>query len=213
MGAGPFTAYAVMDDRGFLPPADCSHCGQPLQGQGSGRPAELYAGTYTGLCYSCATRAPECTGVAVLDGAQYWEYPPHAPSWRRDREGGHVGYPDCVKCSGRGVTNWPVSSGTGYIQCADCTARYDAQPLRKRYQEGCSRIYLLANQRFTAAIYALAGVNEHTPRKLRDEACGKVNAADVARVSAEAWEWYKEQLHGLQDAARKRGMFDVLPAS
>lgn len=209
MGTGPFTALAVMDDRGFLPPCDCARCGRPLQGMGEGRPAERYAGTYTGLCYECNDRPPECGGVSALDGARYWEYPPHAPSWRRDREGGHVGYADCPRCRGRGVVNWPVASGTPYTQCEDCTARYDAHPLRQRYQDGCREIYRRANERFTAAIWTIAGVNQHTPRKVRDEACGRVPVADVERLAAESWDWYREQLRGLQDAARKRGYFDV----
>lgn len=30
----------------------CNRCGKPLNKDG-GHPAELYAGTYTGLCYGC----------------------------------------------------------------------------------------------------------------------------------------------------------------
>lgn len=211
MGTGPFAAFAVMDDRGFLPPCDCMRCGKPLEGMGQGHPAERYTGTYTGLCYACNDRPPECMGVSALDGAQYWEYPPHSPSWRRYREGGYVGYADCARCDGRGVTNWPVSYGTAYKSCDDCHARYDAHPLRQRYEAGTRQIYKLANERFTAAIWRLAGVNEHTPRKLREGACGKVARADVDRLSAESWTWYQDQLHKLQDKARERGVLRVLP--
>ena len=37
---------------GMYPQHECSGCGKLLNADG-GHPAELYAGTYTGLCYEC----------------------------------------------------------------------------------------------------------------------------------------------------------------
>lgn len=196
-----------MDNRGFLSPHDCKRCGVPLQGMGEGRPAELYLATHTGYCYPCNDRPPELLYTKKLDGAQVWEYPPHSPAWRRGRET-YTGYADCARCGGRGVTNYPIGYGTPYVSCDDCLARYDAHELRRRYDAGCRTIYNLATERMRGRVYALAGVNVHTPRKVRDAACAKVPAGNVEAAAAESWDWYRTQLHGLEAAARARGTFD-----
>jgi hypothetical protein len=87
---------------GFLPPHNCKHCERPLQGQGDGRPAELYAGTYNGLCYDCTGR-PGSAEQRTIDGRELivWEYPPAVPSYSRTRER-YLARPNCGKCSGRG---------------------------------------------------------------------------------------------------------------
>lgn len=124
---------------GFLEAHDCKGCGKPLQGDGSGRPAELYAGTYTGLCYNCENSGP-CITRTDSDGAQHWDCPPHCPAWRRDREF-YIGYADCAECKGQGrhyVSRANPQGGPYYRHCETCFQRYCEQPIRKavsvRYQ-------------------------------------------------------------------------------
>lgn len=109
---------------GFIPGATCKRCGVRLQGRGEGRPAESYAGTYNGLCYPCTSRPGEVIGV-FSDGAVLIEYPPHLPSWRRDRET-FFAFQDCPACHGHGRT-WEHSSGpfggSFPAQCRACTDR------------------------------------------------------------------------------------------
>lgn len=121
-----------MNERGFLPRHDCKRCGKPLQGEDSGRPAELYLGTYTGLCYPCTNAGPWIEHTDS-DGAQHWNCPPHCPSWRRDREP-YTGYADCPTCKGAGrlyVSRGYPQGGPYYQSCKTCFDRYYAHPLRK----------------------------------------------------------------------------------
>lgn len=85
---------------GFLPPHPCKHCGNTLRGQDSGYPAELYLGTYTGLCYPC-TSAPVWLMGSYDTGAVRYSYAPECPSWRRDRQE-YIAFVDCNVCMGRG---------------------------------------------------------------------------------------------------------------
>lgn len=104
---------------------DCKQCGAELSGPNGPRPAESYAGTFTGLCYRCSN------GAAYVarehdDGCQEWSYPPHCPSWRRDRET-FYGFADCHLCHGAGrkVEYRPLSSGGSFPrQCHVCSARH-----------------------------------------------------------------------------------------
>lgn len=48
----------MMDEHGFLPAHPCRNCGRQLRGADSSYPAELYAGTYTGICYECHNCEP-----------------------------------------------------------------------------------------------------------------------------------------------------------
>lgn len=106
---------------GFLPKGTkCKACGAVLQGEGEGRPAESYAGTYTGLCNACTGAAPYDTGEVLTSGAHVWSHPPHAPSWRRERET-HYGFMGCAHCRGTG------SPGYGR-QCPDCLRRHEEHP-------------------------------------------------------------------------------------
>ena len=89
-----------MDSYGMLPQHGCKQCGKALNADG-GHPAELYAGTYTGLCYQCERSGVRLVYTARLDGCQSWEFPPHCASWRRDRER-FLAYPECEICSGKG---------------------------------------------------------------------------------------------------------------
>ena len=69
---------------GMLSKRNCEKCNKPLNVDGN-HPAELYAGTYTGLCYSCQRE-----GAYEIEkgpnGEKFMSHPPHCPSWRRDRE-------------------------------------------------------------------------------------------------------------------------------
>lgn len=110
------TRQGLMDERGFLPPHPCRACNEPLSGHMGDRPAETYAGTATGLCYSCE-RAPAVLLRTEADGAEVWEWPPHCPSWRRDRETSYY-YADCDCRRG--------TRGSGYSRttCRECSGRY-----------------------------------------------------------------------------------------
>jgi hypothetical protein len=119
-----------MDSQGmFTVPLDCVRCGKRLNGDGN-HPAEIHAGTFTGLCYGCTAAGPYIEKVAVLDGARKVSWPPFCPSWRRDREG-HIAYPGCGGCNGQGIipgTRVMLDRPGDY--CPACTRRYDAHPLR-----------------------------------------------------------------------------------
>ncbi len=68
--------FEGMDRNGFLTgPLNCNQCGKELSGENGPRPAETYAGTYTGLCYSC-----EKGGALIVkkhfEGAVTYSYKP-----------------------------------------------------------------------------------------------------------------------------------------
>jgi len=122
----------VMDSHGMLPAHQCRQCGRQLNADG-GHPAELYAGTYTGLCYQCERSGERLVHVARLDGAEVWEFPPHCPSWRRDRER-FIGFRGCQVCAGKGrlwVGRADAQGGSYTEQCKECSARYWDHPLRQ----------------------------------------------------------------------------------
>jgi hypothetical protein len=75
----------MMDEKGMYSQRDCEHCGQPLNAEGR-RPAELYAGTYTGICTTCQDAQPYVVAYYPLDQAIKISYPPSLPAHRRDRE-------------------------------------------------------------------------------------------------------------------------------
>lgn len=114
---------AGMDARGFLPPQPCRNCGVALQGEGSGRPAELYAGTFTTLCYTCE-RLPAIHVATYSCGAKLWSHPPHCPSWRRDREE-FRGYEGCQVCRGFGSVMVPRHNAQGGSYPENCQACWD----------------------------------------------------------------------------------------
>lgn len=120
-----------MDDQGFLPQQNCQGCGKPLNRDKN--PAELYAGTFTGLCYECERKAAYVT-YEFSDGAKYWSHAPHCPSWRRDRET-FIAYDDCPECKekhGRIMVSRNFSQGGPYpIQCQTCLSRYTSHPERQ----------------------------------------------------------------------------------
>lgn len=121
-------AYTDMDERGFLPPTPCRVCGEMLSDADGPRPAETYAGTFTGLCYGCERSGPYVVpGSELPDGARLVSHPPSCPSWRRDRTE-HWAYPDCPDCGGQGasVRYSSMSHGNYTEHCRACAARVTA---------------------------------------------------------------------------------------
>jgi hypothetical protein len=130
-----------MDRDGFFPAQPCRRCGKPLCGQGTGYPAELYAGTYTGLCYHCTGAGAFATGETLPSGAAWWDWPPSCPSHRRDRER-YYAFEGCEKCRGQGGVYVPRSfgQGGGYMaQCPVCRARHEAHPTTIAQREADAR--------------------------------------------------------------------------
>lgn len=136
-------AFAGMDSRGFFPAQPCKKCGAALQGADSGRPAELYAGTYTGLCYPCMNGSAFLLETDVVTGVQTWSHPPHCPAWRRDRET-FLWFPDCsnTKCE-HGHVYVSRSDGAGgsyYVQCEPCGKRHWEHPVKVAEEECRKRL-------------------------------------------------------------------------
>jgi hypothetical protein len=125
------TIFDVMDRNGMLPAHNCKQCDKPLNADGY-HPAELYAGTYTGLCYQCERTGKRLIKIDPVDGAETWEFPPHCPSWRRDRER-FIGFTGCQACNGKGrlwVSRANSQGGSYSAQCKECSERYWTHPLR-----------------------------------------------------------------------------------
>ncbi len=118
------------DKDGMYPQHNCKGCNKPLNAD-SGHPAELYAGTYTGLCYTCE-RAPRYIIKTFCDGAIRYSYAPQCPSWRRDRKE-FIAYTDCTDCRGNGrISHYSYSSWSDYFaQCQACSDRFYNYPPRK----------------------------------------------------------------------------------
>lgn len=148
--------YAIMDSRGMLPDdIFCTRCAKPLNADGN-HPAELYAGTYNGLCYGCTSEAPYVAATAPLDGCQRVSWQPKEPSHRRDRTD-HYGYPDCENCHGLGAAGSPYYART----CDACLERYSAHPARVAWGQWSERIMRTCQAVFERAWDREAGV----PRK------------------------------------------------
>ena len=118
---------------GMLPAHLCKCCGAEL----GKNPAEVYLGTYTGLCYACQNGAayPERT---YSSGAVTWSFPPHCPAWRRDREH-FIGFADCTdpRCGGQGrimISRRDSQGGSYPINCDACSTRHYSHPLTRREQ-------------------------------------------------------------------------------
>lgn len=164
-----FYPYSEMDERGMLPVAwKCLGCGRQLNGDG-GHPAELYAGTFNGLCYPCTSAGPYVVGVAVLDGLRKLSYPPSCPSWRRDREREYA-YPDCPKCLGSGRYVWARSGrGRQSAHCEDCFARWTHHPARLAADRWYKRVHQACEAVFSEAVDQAAGVPGRCTKKRRAE--------------------------------------------
>lgn len=121
-----------MDANGFYPAHGCRRCGTPLQGQGSGRPAELYAGTYTGLCYPCTSKPGPLDEAPGPGGSRLVSFPPPLPSHRRDRVQ-FVAFGDCLACGGAGSSSHYVEYRDWYGRpCSGVNHREQCRPCEER---------------------------------------------------------------------------------
>lgn len=134
------------DDRGFYPQHDCKRCGKPLHGADSGYPAELYAGTYTGLCYPCTAEKPYLVHVSLLDGAMTYNHPPSNSAYRRNREN-YVYYDGC-SCN-LGAVRKSGRYGDYYtLQCEDCSRIYYTEPWRVWYNNIVRKMWRAAENTY-----------------------------------------------------------------
>ncbi len=148
---------------GLYPQQPCAQCARPLNADGA-HPAELYAGTYTGLCDVCTFSGFRLLGICPLDGARELAHPPLAPSWRRDRPR-FIGYSDCASCAGAGRAVVPRSCALGgsyAINCKPCLDRYLQHPVRIRIQKRDRAIRAAAEAAFRS--YCAAGMDFHAAR-------------------------------------------------
>lgn len=177
---------------GFYPQHDCKKCGKPLNADGY-HPAELYAGTYTGLCYGCEKSGP-FVAKEHLDGAQTISYPPHCPSWRRDREE-QIAYPDCPDCEGKGrfYVSRPFASGGGYYRyCPNCLGRFSSHPLRVWASNRRKAIYNAANGSYLAELRKRRLITKAKKGELPEELVKEISTPIMARYDA-----VRERFNGL----------------
>lgn len=112
---------------GFLPEGTkCEQCGTVLK-----KDAESYAGTFTGLCRACENISVRIEKV-FFDRAVKISYPPHCPSWRRNRDS-FIAYKDCKECGGSGkktIIRSMAYGGSYPVSCPLCSDRFYKHPLR-----------------------------------------------------------------------------------
>lgn len=178
-------AFKDMDPHTGMFPEDwtCLRCGKVLNADG-GHPAELYAGTFTGLCYPCTSAGPFVVSIAELDGAQKVSWPPHCPAWRRDRET-FYGYPDCETCKGFGVAGARRGYQAPRLRCEACSNRYWHHPRRAWASARDSLIHKAAEARYQrlmdqAALAALG--TKRASRKRISEAIAALPVDEVAAI-------------------------------
>ncbi len=162
--------YRVMDRHGMLPDDwFCGRCAKPLNADGN-HPAEIYAGTFNGLCYGCTSAGPYVAAVTALDGCRRVSWPPHSPSWRRDRES-HYGYEGCGTCGGMGIVlpAYRSPDNGGGKSCPDCLARYAAHPQRAGWSQWSERIMQSCQAAFERAWDYYAGTPKKCTAKRREE--------------------------------------------
>lgn len=168
---------------GMLPRRNCERCGKPLNQDGA-HPAELYAGTFTGLCYVCE-RAGGYALETYRDGAKRISYPPHCPSWRRDREE-YTAYEDCTECNGTGrhAISRDYSKGGSYpVQCKACSERYYSDKLRDRASNALSRLREKAQEHYENLLKA----NRIYGKARKGDAPPEI----VEQCRTEAIDWYE----------------------
>lgn len=140
-----------MDERGFYgEPGQlvCQRCSRGIDRDGN-HPAQRYAGTYTGLCETCVV-APAMLAETLYDGAQVWDWPPHCPAWRTDRQK-FIAYPGCAECRGHGrmvVSRHDAHGGDYPYNCRSCLLRYAAASERVVYQESAREHQRLWEERY-----------------------------------------------------------------
>lgn len=172
-----------MDSHGMLPAHNCKQCDKPLNADGY-HPAELYAGTYTGLCYRCERSDVRLLYTAPLDGCQSWEFPPHCPSWRRDRER-FLAYPGCEKCKGKGrlwVRRSDTQGGSYSQQCPDCSTRYWDHPLRLWEQRRWASIRKAAESLYHRELKRRKLLKQAKAGTIPAELCREIQTPFVTRM-------------------------------
>lgn len=117
-----------MDAQGMLPQTPCLGCGKPLNAGGM-HPAETYAGSATGYCYTCAG-GPAYVVKTLRSGAQLWSCPAVEPSYRRDRQTFYK-FEGCGCSYGRVIQTtrfgkWPA--GMVAEQCPRCRIQHQEHP-------------------------------------------------------------------------------------
>jgi hypothetical protein len=197
-------AFEHMDPHTGEFPADwgCIRCGVKLNADG-GHPAEIYAGTYNGLCYPCTSAGPFIVCISELDGAQDVSWPPHCPSWRRSRET-FFGYPDCETCKGAGATRGYGHHTPVWKRCESCSSRYHGHPLRKWYWDRASWLRKAADARFQATLdrVALAKLGtKRASRKRITETIGTLTEDELTAIRTPIIEKYA----ALEARRRERG--------
>jgi hypothetical protein len=145
---------------GFYPDVTCTRCGKIMGdkvGDSYNRPAEVYAGTYTGLCNVCMNEA-DYTVKEYGCGAKLISTKPNLPSYRRDRQE-HIAYTDCLVCSGKGWIMERGQHGSYKGYCKACMTRFYNYPqrvFRAKYIEAeRHNILKLLSDRFNAEIKPL----------------------------------------------------------
>lgn len=190
-----------MDHTGMYPAHPCKQCGRQLNADGD-HPAELYAGTYTGLCYQCERSGERLLAVARLDGAETWEFPPHCPSWRRARER-FIGFTGCAECGGKGrlwVGRADAQGGSYSKQCEACSARFWGHPLRKWEQQRWGRIRQAAESEYRKELRRLKLLRLAEQGKADKDRIRAVQAPFVARM-----ERVRARFQGMADKRLMRG--------
>ena len=154
-----------MDKSTGMYPAEwrCRICKVQLNKDGF-HPAELYAGTYTGLCYKCEA-APYFVEHTYFDGALRVSYPPSSPSWRRDRET-FTAYADCTICQGKGVESTFYNNWTNHrVACKMCSTRYYDNAVRVKTGNTRRKLYIIAEslweRKLTNKVKAALGKGRH----------------------------------------------------
>lgn len=170
---------------GFLGVCYCLKCNKQLGGAGSGRPAESYAGTYTGLCYECEGAPDFVQRKYPLDGAKLISTPPSCPSWRRERET-YTAYDDCESCAGKGY-RWVSRGFDSYRHyCKPCVVRFDNHPLRKAVKAALfgrmMTIMRAAENRYTRELIKAAKPLTKKRKLTRDQAIELLGAERVESI-------------------------------
>lgn len=195
----------LMDPKTGMLPASlfCIGCGKTLNADG-GHPAELYAGTFNGLCYGCTGRPAFVARISALDGCREVSWPPHCPSWRRDREK-HWAYADCTTCGGMGLELTP----SGYVDrrtseaghyCRLCLARYSGHPVRSAYWARLGRIRQVAQATFERLWDKAAGV----PRKCSEKKRRELREAYATSLGEDGWRAFKAPIRARCDRLTDR---------
>jgi hypothetical protein len=192
--------YREMDPQTGMFPATwtCRGCKKPLNATG-GRPAELYAGTYTGLCYDCEGAGPFVLSIYPLDGARAMSYPPSCPSWRRDRET-YTAYEDCGTCKGSGVEGMTYANwSTHRNYCQACSTRFHGHPIRARRGDRGSALVKAADAVYQAELERIARLT--LPKKPRKK---DLNAAKAAASRSPRFLAIRNEILARYERARER---------